>query len=116
MRVAPDPAIGGTSSTQRWVCDSSTHVDESGCGRYRSEVVDIEASARKHGVTDDDMLHALRNHWHAFETNDSAVTMYIGPAMNAEPLEVGVVDDEEGTAVIHAMPARPKFLEGWWTP
>jgi hypothetical protein len=44
------------------------------------------------------------------------VTMHIGPAMNAEPLEVGVVDDEEGTAVIHAMPARPKFLEGWWTP
>ncbi|MGI8937275.1 MAG: hypothetical protein ACR2JF_03475 [Iamia sp.] len=33
-------------------------------------MVDIEASARKHGVTDDDMLHALRNHWQAFETND----------------------------------------------
>lgn len=79
-------------------------------------MVDVEASARKHGVTDDDMLHALRNHWQAFETNDPAVTMYIGPAMNAEPLEIGVVDDEEGTAVIHAMPARPKFLEGWWTP
>ena len=36
------------------------------------------------------MLHALRNHWQAFETNDPAVTMYIGPAMTAEPLEVGV--------------------------
>ena len=42
--------------------------------------------------------------------------MYVGPASNAEPLEVGVVNDEEGTAVIHAMPARPKFLEGWWAP
>ena len=79
-------------------------------------MVDIEASARKHGVTDDDMLHALRNHWQAFETNDPAVTMYIGPAMKAEPLEVGVGDDEEGTAVIHALSARSKFLEGWWTP
>lgn len=42
--------------------------------------VDIEASARKHGVPGDDMLHALRNHWRAFETDDPAVTMYIGPA------------------------------------
>jgi hypothetical protein len=42
--------------------------------------------------------------------------MYIGPATTAEPLEVGVVDDEQGSAVIHAMPARPKFLKGWWTP
>jgi hypothetical protein len=42
--------------------------------------VDIEASARKHGVADDDILHAVRNHWRAFETDDPAVTMYIGPA------------------------------------
>lgn len=76
--------------------EPSTHVDGSGRSRYRSQVVDIEASARKHGVTDDDMLHALRNHWQAFETNDPAVTMYIGPAMNAEPLEVGVVDERRG--------------------
>jgi hypothetical protein len=78
--------------------------------------VDIEASARKHGVADHDMLHAVRNHWRAFETDDPAVTMYIGPATSAEPLEVGVVDDDQGTAVIHAMPARPKFLTGWWKP
>ena len=45
--------------------------------------VDIEASARKHGVADDDMLHAVRNHWRAFETDDPAVTMYIGPATSA---------------------------------
>jgi hypothetical protein len=75
--------------------------------------VDIEASARKHGVPDDDMLHALRNHWRAVETDDPAVTLYIGPATTAEPLEVGVVTDEEGTAVIHPMPARQKFLKGW---
>ena len=78
--------------------------------------MDIEASARKHGVSDDDMLHAVRNHWRAFETDDPAVTMYIGPATSAEPLEVGVVDDDEGIAVVHAMPARAKFLMGWWRP
>ena len=69
-------------------------------------VVDIEVSARTHGVSEDDMLHAVRNHWRAFETDDPAVTMYIGPETTTEPLEVGVVDDEQGTGVIHAMPAR----------
>ncbi len=68
--------------------------------------MDIESSSRKHGVTDNDMLHALRHHWRAFETTDDAVTMFIGPSTNAEPLEVGVVTDNEGSAVIHAMPAR----------
>jgi hypothetical protein len=77
--------------------------------------VDIEASARKHGVREEDMLHALRHHRRAYETDDPAVTMFIGPSTTAEPLEVGVVADERGTAIIHAMKARRKFLEGWWT-
>ncbi|MGB3411244.1 MAG: hypothetical protein WBA45_08590 [Microthrixaceae bacterium] len=76
----------------------------------------LEASARKHGVSEDDMLHAVRNHWRAFETDDAAVTMYIGPSTTAEPLEIGVVEDDQETAVIHAMSARAKFLTGWWTP
>jgi hypothetical protein len=78
--------------------------------------VDIEASARKRGVSDDDMLHALRHHWRGFETDDPDVTMFIGPSANGEPLEIGVVDDAVGVAIIHAMPARSKFLKGWWTP
>lgn len=78
-------------------------------------MVDIEASARRHDVNDDDMVHAIRNHWHTFGTDDPGVTMYIGPAMNTDPLEVGVIEDDEGVAIIHAMPARPKFLPSWWT-
>lgn len=78
--------------------------------------MDIEPSARKHGVPDDDMLHALRNHWRAFETDDPAVIMFIGPGLDGAPLEVGVVDDENGAAVLHAMTARSKFLQGWWKP
>ena len=89
----------------------STHVDVPSAWSYPDQV-DIEASARKHGVSDDDMLHALRHHWKAFETDDDAVTMFIGPSTSAEPLEVGVVTDDDGTAVIHAMRARPKFLKG----
>ena len=77
--------------------------------------MDVEPVARKHGVNEDDMCHAVRHHWRAFETNDPAVTMFIGPSTAGEPLEVGVVEDDEGVAVIHAMPARAKFLKGWWT-
>jgi hypothetical protein len=78
--------------------------------------VDIEASARKHGVHDDDMIHAMRHHWRAYETDDPAVTMFIGPSRTAAPLEIGVVADDEGVAIIHAMAARNKFLKGWWKP
>ena len=77
--------------------------------------MDVEPAARKHGVDDDDMFHAFRHHWRAFETDDPAVTMFIGPSRAGEPLEVGVVEDREGVAVIHAMPARGKFLKGWWS-
>ncbi len=56
--------------------------------------MDIEASARKHGVADDDMLHALRHHWRAFETDDPDVTMFVGPSSDAKPIEVGVVNDD----------------------
>ena len=62
------------------------------------------------------MIHALRHHWRAFETDNPAVTMFIGPSNKGDPLEIGVVTDDDGTAVIHAMPARSKFLQGWWIP
>jgi hypothetical protein len=72
--------------------------------------VEIDASARKHDVDDEDMLHAYRNHWVSFETPRSNVTMYVGPSYDGRPLEIGVVTDEDGQAIIHAMPARMKFL------
>lgn len=74
--------------------------------------MDVEPAARKHGVDDDDMFHAVRHHWRAFETDDPAVTMFIGPSMAGEALEIGVVEDDAGAAVIHAMAARSKFLKG----
>ncbi|MGH9270056.1 MAG: hypothetical protein ACRDZ2_02165 [Ilumatobacteraceae bacterium] len=75
--------------------------------------MDID-SARKHDVADEAMLHALRHLWRAFETDDPAVTMFIGPSSNGAPLEVGVVSDEDGTAVIHAMVARDKLVKRRW--
>ncbi len=41
--------------------------------------------------------------------------MLIGPSSAGAPLEIGVVTDDDGLAIIHAMPARMKLLTGWWT-
>lgn len=71
----------------------------------------IEPSARKHGVRDEDMRHAFRNHWRRLETDDVARTVFIGPSTTGQPLELVVVCDEAGTAIIHAMAARRKYLE-----
>lgn len=78
----------------------STHVDDGRASAYRVKV-DIEASARKHGVHDDDMLHAYRHHLMAFATNDQSVTMFVGPSRAGEPLEVGVSS---------MTTARPSFM------
>jgi hypothetical protein len=75
--------------------------------------IEIDASARRHGVLDQDMLHALRHHWRAFETDDDAVLMVIGPSATGAPLEIGVVFDDAHAIVIHAMASRVKFLEEW---
>ena len=71
----------------------------------------IEPSARKHGIPDAEMRHAFRNHWRRIETDDSTVTVFIGPSTTGEPLEIVVVCDQDGAAIIHAMVARRKFLE-----
>lgn len=69
----------------------------------------ILASARKHQVSDDDMLHAYRNPIRVFDLGD--LDMLIGPDTAARLLEIGVSDAEGIEFIVHAMPARPKFLE-----
>lgn len=67
------------------------------------------ASARKHGVADADMLHAYRNPVRVFDLDDLA--MLVGPTLAGALLEVGVAHAEGIDFIVHAMPARPKFLE-----
>jgi len=66
-------------------------------------------SARRHGITGDNIAHAWRNPVSSWEM-DEGMTMLIGPDRAARLLEVGVVDSDEGPVVVHAMPARSKFL------
>jgi hypothetical protein len=66
-------------------------------------------SARKHGIADEEIVHAYRNPIRVFEFDD--LTMLIGPDHAARMLEVGVAHAEGIDFIVHAMPARPRFLE-----
>jgi hypothetical protein len=68
-------------------------------------------SARKHGVSDEDMKHAIRNATRT-EEQDEGFVMFIGPGRNAMLLEVGVVDGDDGPVIVHADKARPKYRPG----
>jgi len=69
----------------------------------------ILPSARRHKIADADIRHAWRNPVGAWELEEG-LTMLIGPDRAARMLEVGIADSEEGPLIVHAMPARAKFL------
>jgi hypothetical protein len=66
--------------------------------------------ALKHGLTREAILHAFRNPIRAYDVGDG-MTMLIGPAPNADLLEVGVVSGTEAPVIVHAMRARQRFLD-----
>ena len=65
-------------------------------------------SARKHGIEDENMLHAYRNPIRVFDLGD--VLMLIGADENGRILEIGIAEGEGIEFVVHAMPARSKFV------
>lgn len=69
----------------------------------------IATSARKHGIQDNDMIHAF-NHPILVDDLDDGLMMFVGADTAGNLLEVGVIDSSDGPIVIHAMPARPKYL------
>jgi len=73
--------------------------------------VEIADSARKHGVGDDDIWHAVRNPLRIVPGDGR--DLLIGPDHAGRLLEVVVLDDDPGEepVVIHAMPLRSKFYE-----
>jgi len=64
-------------------------------------------SARKRGIPDDDILHALRNHVRTFGL-DEGITMVIGPSRDAQLLEIGLVESSEGDLLVHPRHDRPR--------
>lgn len=55
------------------------------------------------------MLHAYRNPMRVFKLDD--LTMLVGPSESAALLEIGVAHAEGIDFIVHAMPARDRFLE-----
>ena len=65
-------------------------------------------SGRKHGIADDDMFHAYRNPIRVFDLD--GLIMLIGPDRAGRMLEIGVARGDGIEFIVHAMPAREKFL------
>jgi hypothetical protein len=69
----------------------------------------IAASAYKHGVGADDILHAYRNPIRAWDLGEG-LTMLIGANRAAVIFEIGYVEGDHAVVIVHAMRARKKFL------
>jgi hypothetical protein len=70
--------------------------------------VEIMPAAHHHGVSDDDIRHAVRN---AFRTAiEEGFVMLTGPDQAGNPLEIGIRETAAGLVIFHAMPARDKYL------
>jgi hypothetical protein len=69
----------------------------------------IAPSALKHGLGEEEILHAYRNPVRVWDLGDG-LTMIVGPNQAAIFLEVGYVDGDTAVVIVHAMRAREKFL------
>lgn len=69
----------------------------------------IAPAATSHGIDRLDSLHAFRNPLRIWDLEDG-FTMTIGPSRTGRLLEVGYIDGGDAMVIIHAMPAREKFL------
>ena len=68
----------------------------------------IAPSARKHGVSDESIVHAFNNPIRV-EDLEEGLVMFVGPDHARNLFEIGVVTSAEGPVIVHAMPARPKY-------
>ena len=69
----------------------------------------ILETANEHGIVDDDLVHAIDNYMTIWRQDD-AMTMFIGPTRTGRLIEVGTIEWHGITAIVHGMPARPKYL------
>jgi hypothetical protein len=71
--------------------------------------MEIADSARKHGISDEDILHAVRLAIREVTNPDGPGVLLIGPDTIGRFLEIVVIDPDGDPAVIHADVLRPKF-------
>ena len=74
--------------------------------------MEIVPSARKHGISDDDIRHAFEHAVAAITRPGSAWLLDARRSGHSgRLLEIGVLVDDDNEYVIHAMPARPKYVK-----
>jgi hypothetical protein len=71
--------------------------------------MDIADSARKHGVADDDMHHAVAQSMRVVRQGSVDRVLIIGPDRVGALLELVVLDPDTEPVIIHAMALRAKF-------
>lgn len=80
-------------------------------------LLEIHQAARKHGIADKDIQHAVINAMTIDDQGDET-RLYLGPARNADMLEIVTIPRAgQVELAIHAMPMRPRFtrlLTGGW--
>ena len=72
--------------------------------------MEIAGSARKHGIADEDILHALRNVLRYIQQDYDGEISSSGP-IEAGALEIVAVPAADPQRVIHADVLRPKFYD-----
>lgn len=100
VKLAP-PAIAG----------DCFYVHEAGVAwvSYYNCFVEIHPAARKHGIADEDIQHAME-HAMTIEDQDDDTRLYLGPSHSAALLEVvTIVRDDSPELAVHAMPMRAKY-------
>jgi hypothetical protein len=76
---------------------------------YYNSPLEIHPSARKHAIADEDIKHAT-THAMAIEDEDNETRLYIGPARDAQLLEVvTIVRGDRVELAIHAMKMREQY-------
>lgn len=104
----PRPVVPCDPTAAEGSVGQTTLLDADAQTRY-IVIVRIGKPARKHGVADVDIWHAVRNspRWMVL---DNDLTMLIGPGTDGALLEIGVLGiDGDDPVVIHAMRLRARF-------
>lgn len=75
--------------------------------------MEIAESARKHGMTDAEIIHALDNaiRFVEYEYQGEERLLVIGPGRGDRLLELVAVPVDSPTRIIHADKLRPKFYD-----
>ena len=74
-------------------------------------ILKVDWSARRHGVADPDIEHAV-NHAMSIDDQEDDLRLYLGPGRNADLIEVvTVARDDRVEVAIHAMKMRPKYRQ-----